>query len=103
MSATEPIAWSDLPDDLDTLARLSLDLRLSWDDPDPPERIAAWRKWYELKRRERELPRISTALEQPGPGRLDFGPDPDLPPMSSTERHQPHRRPTRGVRLVVTV
>lgn len=48
------IRWDDLPDDLSKLARMALDLRLSWDDPEDPWAVAARIKHAEMERRNRE-------------------------------------------------
>jgi hypothetical protein len=50
------VHWSQLPDDLDALAILSLDLRTSWSQPEDPWAVAAWRKWQAIKRWQRDLP-----------------------------------------------
>lgn len=99
-------SWDELPDDLESLARMSLDLRLSWDEPDNPTRLAAWRKWYELKRRERELPRCAAANRAAAPPPPLFGSETYVarpPRLSLAEEQQLRRRLTGGTRLVVTL
>ncbi len=97
---TEPF---DLPDDLETLAVLSLDMRLSWNEPDPPIRIAAWRKWHEIRRREREMPRIDQAIAESSRPVLAFSSAPAVLPLPPHGQRELRRRLNLGTRLVVNL
>jgi hypothetical protein len=39
----------------DTLFILSQDLRTSWDEPEDPRQVAAWRAWWAMERADREI------------------------------------------------
>lgn len=57
----------------DVLFILSQDLRTSWDEPEDPVAVEAWRLWHEQRRSETEILSILRAIAaSPEPPSLDF-------------------------------
>ncbi len=76
------IGWDQLPDDPSRIAVLAADYRASWDEPDDPVAIAARAKWYELRRREREMPTVKRALAEAPPAPPLYPDVPATPPLT---------------------